>query len=560
MFPGLKKLSIKQRITMMLVGVIIYSAMVIAINHYQTLKTHENFQHMQDYQFRFIIIADKVKTKLSKIQNLQVQQVVDTIMDMETSSEAVESLLPNMLQDLTELKQYAKQSESPELKDLTKKLVLRYSMLVANGMEIDMDVIKEDSEEAFMAIEGMVAIAGKMNEELSRLIEISHRQLNVAIEKFQNNMDQRKNTLIAFGMLSMLLFIVGGLLFMRSITRRINLLVGGTQAFSENRFGYRIPDLTHECQDELCHLAHSFNGMAASIEGLIEQQKRTNEILDQKVKEQTQEIRASLKELEHANMIVMDSINYASKIQHSFLPDKSKMQATLGEHFVIWNQRDVVGGDFYWTEEVEDGFIVALIDCTGHGVPGSLMTMLAVPILNRIIKENDITSPSEILSILNRTLKNMLNREGEGLGDDGLDAGICHVNTKENLVRFAGAGIPLFYTRNEEIKEIKGERRGIGYKDTPADHLFQEHVIPMDKENSFYMATDGITEQVGGQPKRMMFGRKRLRQLLQDIHIKSKHEQKNIILETLSQYRGDEPQKDDMTCISFKIQAQGEVA
>ncbi len=540
----------------MLIGVVIYSVMITSLSLYQSHITRLEFQSMQENQFSFIGLADQIKTKLALLQNLQVQQVVDNIMEVDNEGEEIDLLLPSILKDLAKLKKFAKKNESKEILVILENINLRYSMLVGNNIELDLESIKEDNYEGFETIESMVAIAGKMNEELTNLISLSHSQLESAIESFYVDMDMRNKTIITIGIVSLVIFLFGGILFLRSISKRINLLVGGTKAFSQNEFGYRIPNLKDECQDELCDLADSFNGMAASIEDLVEQQQRSNEMLDHKVKEQTKEIRKNLTQLEKTNMIVMDSINYASKIQHSFLPNSDKINNALGEHFIIWNQRDIVGGDFYWLEELEDGFIVALIDCTGHGVPGSLMTMIAVPTLDRIIREHCIIEPALILGSLNRQLKSMLDNAGDELGDDGLDAGICYVNTKEGYLKFAGAGIPLFYTRDGEIFEIKAERKGVGYKKTSLDHEFLQERIEIDTKMSFYMATDGITEQVGGVKRRMMFGKKRLRELLKEIHIKAKHEQREIILETLSQYRGNEPQKDDMTCISFKIQSK----
>ena len=545
------KLSLTQQSYLMLLIFVLYSLSSLTMKYIQAMNTVENFQNMQEKQFKLILITDSIKIKLSKIQNKQVQHIVDTISNVETIVSTDE--LISMNQELDTLLDYAKLYKSKELESVYNKINLRYMLLLNHSKNLDLQEIKEDPEEALIAIESMIVISAKINEELSLLIDISHSQLNTAMINIGDKINKRVARIVIFGAITIFIFIVAGIAFTRSMKQKINALVTGTKAFSQNKFDYRIPVITNNDKNELTILANSFNNMAASIEELVDKQQQTNELLDNKVKEQTFKIRKNLEDLEKTNMVVMDSINYASKIQHSLLPDRKKMKNTMGEHFVIWNQRDVVGGDFYWMEEVENGFIVALIDCTGHGVPGSLMTMISVPALDKIIREYKITHPATILSMLNRSLKDMLKKGHSELGDDGLDAGICYVNTKEKKVTFSSAGIPLFYTRNNEIHEIKGERKGVGYKDTDNDHSFIEHNITIDSKMSFYMATDGITEQVGGKPRRMMFGRKRLRELLKNIHVKTKYEQKNLILETLSQYRGNEPQKDDMTCISFKI-------
>lgn len=544
------KLSITKRIYLMLLFFVLFSLASVVMKYLQSQQTVKNFQTMQEKQYKLILIADKIKTKLSEIQNIQVQSVVDAMTGVNS---VTDNQKIDISKEFNEFKEYFQRYNSKELEELYKKIDYRYQLLNQQFESLDMNDIKGDSEEAIMVIEGIIAIAGKMNEEVSSLIDISHSELKNAMVEINKNIEKRVMNMFIFNMIVVVALIMGGIWFARGIKNKIKILTDGTKAFFQKRFDYRIPVREDECYDELCRLGSSFNEMAASIEDLVEKQQKVNEILDSKVQEQTIKIRKNLEELEKTNMVVMDSINYASKIQHSLLPDRIKMKNTMGEHFVIWNQRDIVGGDFYWMEEVKDGFIVALIDCTGHGVPGSLMTMISVPALDRIIREHEITDPSMILGMLNRSIKNMLSKGENDLGDDGLDAGICYVNTKNWTVTFASAGIPLFYTKNKEIFEIKGEKKGIGYKDTDINHNFKNHSIAIDSSMSFYMATDGITEQVGGEKRRMMFGRKRLRELLKNIHVRSKYEQKEIILETLSQYRGDEPQKDDMTCISFKI-------
>lgn len=551
----LQKLSIKQRIYLMLAGGLFYSMFIVAISQYQSYKTSENFRSIQENQLRFIMMADSIKSKLSKIQNLQVRQIVDSIILHETDTTALDILLPEVMQDLKELGEYARNTGDEELIQLSKNLNLRYGLVVATGAELDYELIQEDAEEGFMAIETLIAVADKMVEELSLLISMSHENLNGAIADFKQQMKERDRTLVLVGIASMLLFLLIGVFFIKNLMSKIRALTKGTTEFSGNNFAYRIRELDEGCHDELCSLADSFNMMAGSIEELVEEQQRTNEILDERVKEKTAELQKSLDELERTNMIVMDSINYASKIQHSFLPDEQKMQKIMDEHFVIWNQRDVVGGDFYWMEEVEEGHIIALIDCTGHGVPGALMTMIAIPTLERIVKEHGLREPALIMEALNKTLKQMLKKSDNELGDDGLDAGICYVDNSNRKLYFSGAGIPLFYTHNEGVELIRGEKKGIGYADTDYNHTFKEHTIQLASDMTFYMATDGITEQVGGEKRRMMFGKKRLKKLIEEIHQDSTNRQKHIILETLNRYRGKEPQKDDMTCISFKIAA-----
>ncbi len=544
-----KSLTIKQKVVVAIFGGFLYSLFIFMFNYKILSETSENFEAINKNQIRLILLAGDVKDKLSDLQNSFVSNVLSKAIGDGGKDIDIEKLVPAVNNSLNELKKHSEASGNEELRKLSKNLNIRYTAFYSNGVDAVDNSSKENLEESIENVEALNSIADKMNEELANIIFFSRTGLNIATEGFvQKNRDRVIFSLVV-GVGAIVIFIVLGFSFARNITSRIAYLINGTNEFSKNNFGFRIKD---NCGDELCMLGNSFNSMASSIEELIEQQVRANEMLDQKVKEKTVELQKSLGELEKMNKMVMDSIVYAGKIQNSLLPKHEKMGKHLGEHFVIWNPRDVVGGDFYWMEEVEGGYLLALIDCTGHGVPGSLMTMVAVPTLDRIVNEYDVTEPSVILQMLNRMLKKMLTQDSE-LSDDGLEAGVCFVDTKNNKVVFSGARIPLFYVQNGEIEEIKGDKHGIGYKNTPDEYEFTRHEVLTQSGTSFYMTSDGLIEQVGGEEKRMVFGKKRFKEMIKDIHVKSKIEQKHLIMETISNYKGDESQRDDMTCIGFKI-------
>ncbi len=254
---------------------------------------------------------------------------------------------------------------------------------------------------------------------------------------------------------------------------------------------------------------------------------------------------------EKANKRIMASIRYASMIQNSILPNPEDVRAYLPRSFFIWEPRDVVGGDIYYTDSFENGFILAVVDCTGHGVPGAFMTMIASSGLRRIIKDEGCRDPAEILKQLNFIVKTTLHQDKKhAVSDDGLDAAVCFADTGTSTLTFAGARLPLIYFRNEELHVIKGDKQSIGYRSSAQSFNFTNHTICIEKGMSFYIYSDGYTDQLGGN-KRLSFGSKRLRELLKKIVRLPFEEQREILLQAYEEYRGKNERQDDVTVVGF---------
>jgi serine phosphatase RsbU (regulator of sigma subunit) len=260
-------------------------------------------------------------------------------------------------------------------------------------------------------------------------------------------------------------------------------------------------------------------------------------------------------ELNKVNRHINESIRYASRIQTSLLPDNSSLDGVLHDIAVGWAPRDVVGGDFYWIGRFGDRCIIAVMDCTGHGVPGAFMTAIVASVLDRILHEHCHDNPAMILQLLNRLVKASLRQEhhdqtGDIISDDGLDAAICLIDNQRGTLTYAGASIPLIYALDGHIHEVKGDRHSLGYRTSRADFAFTNHVVPMSAGMSFYLATDGVTDQIGG-PNRRLFGRRRLYDALREGQGLSMNAQMQRIFLILSDYRGQESRRDDMTFIGF---------
>ncbi len=301
-----------------------------------------------------------------------------------------------------------------------------------------------------------------------------------------------------------------------------------------------------------------FNSLFMKFQNAALRLKEINVSLEQKVADRTIEIsmknkqlNEAMSDLEESNRKTIDSIQYAQRIQNSLLPDENEWNKFPLKHFIIWQPRDIVGGDIYHVEDVSSGFVVALFDCTGHGVPGALITMIAMSAIRRITIDEGCLDPAEILSRLNTVVKTSLHQDTDfASSDDGLDAAICYVNTESNTLTYAGARMKLTFIQDNRLTIIKGDRQSIGYKRSDPAFGFNNHTIQIQKGMVFYLYSDGITDQLGGE-KQFPFGNRRIGDLLLAHHTRTFAEQQNIILNTYDEYKGNGEQQDDMTIIGF---------
>ena len=255
-----------------------------------------------------------------------------------------------------------------------------------------------------------------------------------------------------------------------------------------------------------------------------------------------------------------ESIEYASLIQGSLIPDNEVFRRYFKEYFTIWHPKDVVGGDIYLFDELrnEDECILMVIDCTGHGVPGAFVTMLVKAIERQIaaIIAGDINmdvSPAWCLKYFNKNMKKLLQQEdSNSISNAGFDGQILYYNKKESIVKCASARNEIFYVQNKEIHTIKGDRHSVGYKDSDAEFEFKEHIIDVSVPTNIYLSSDGYWDQLGGE-KGFSFGKKRLKKLIDDIKDESMAEQQEEFIYTLQDYQGEMDRQDDITFIGLKV-------
>jgi len=261
----------------------------------------------------------------------------------------------------------------------------------------------------------------------------------------------------------------------------------------------------------------------------------------------------SHEDLQEANSQIMDSIDYARSIQSAILPPDERLRYLLDDYFVIWSPRDVIGGDLYWVEGSKEELVLAVMDCTGHGVPGAIMTMIAATSLNRALHEIGFGDPGALLGRMNILVRDTLTRRPEGrLYDDGLDMGICRIDRRSREATFAGGRISLFICSDGKADEIKGDPESIGYQSCDPDYCFRNHCIQLKNHTNVYLTTDGLIEQIGGRLK-LPFGKSHFIRFISDNYGKPLLDQKHLLYDEFIDYRGEEDQRDDVTVLGFRI-------
>lgn len=259
--------------------------------------------------------------------------------------------------------------------------------------------------------------------------------------------------------------------------------------------------------------------------------------------------------LQKKNEAVTNSINYAKRLQAALLPSRFTLLDTFKEVFVLYKPKDIVSGDFYWFSRKGNLTIVAVADCTGHGVPGGLLSMMGNTLLNEIVNQKNITSPKEILVHLNRSIVETLGQKNVNLKtqDDGMDIGILVFDKDSQEVTFAGANHSLTIVSSGKAETIYGDLFGIGGFIKNISKDFSEQKLgPMSPNSMLYMYSDGYFDQFGG-PEHKKFMSRRFINLLTEESAKPCDDQKKALEETFNNWKGDEPQIDDVLILGIRV-------
>lgn len=278
---------------------------------------------------------------------------------------------------------------------------------------------------------------------------------------------------------------------------------------------------------------------------------KVNRELEDKVKERTREIQNQKEQIEKQNKEIKYSFDYAKRIQSTVLPPSDVFETLFAEHFIFFKPRDIVSGDFYWISQKEQKIIITASDCTGHGVPGSLMSMLGITMLHEIVNEKDFNRSDKILNELRTNIARTLKQEGKpGEQKDGMDMVLLIYDRTTGELEFSGANNPMYIIRKGKMIEYKGNNMPVAYYDNMTD--FTRHTIKLQKGDKVYLFTDGFPDQFGG-PDGKKFKYKPFKELLLEVHERPMEEQRRILGMVFDEWKGNLDQIDDVLVIGLRF-------
>jgi serine phosphatase RsbU (regulator of sigma subunit) len=278
------------------------------------------------------------------------------------------------------------------------------------------------------------------------------------------------------------------------------------------------------------------------------------------IQAKSEEVQAKNEEVDAKNRQVTASITYAKRIQTAMLPSPEELKNAFPNSFVLFKPKDIVSGDFYWLGQKDNKIILGALDCTGHGVSGAFMSLIGNNLLDDLIMNKNIFMPHQILDRLNLGVISFLKQQNQNSVQDGMDAGLCMFDKTTNELHFAGAHHSLYYVKDNELHEVKGNRMDIG--GVRRKEIFDLHSFKADKKTCFYLFSDGYPDQFGGKEDRK-YGKKRLRELLLKNHHLSFEEQYKVFDHTIEDWRQNgkirNKQTDDILLIGFNLEGLSNV-
>ncbi|RLD84904.1 MAG: hypothetical protein DRJ07_04245, partial [Bacteroidetes bacterium] len=292
---------------------------------------------------------------------------------------------------------------------------------------------------------------------------------------------------------------------------------------------------------------------------LLEIQKEVVEEKNTELNAQNEEINAQNEkltvqrdQLSEQNNSINESILYAKRIQTAVLPRQVYIDEILPENFILFKPRDEVSGDFYWVKQISGFIVIAAADCTGHGVPGAILSMLGMSFLSEIAQKRKITEANKVLNELRKKIKQALRQTGKkGEADDGMDIALCVLDTKTNMLQYSGANNPLYLIQNGEFKEIKADRMPIGYYPNEKP-TFTNHEIQLKDGDVFFLFSDGYMDQFGGE-KGFKYKSSNFQQFLFEHHSRPMILQKELLEQELKNWMKGHEQTDDILVMGVRV-------
>lgn len=397
----------------------------------------------------------------------------------------------------------------------------------------------------------------KTNTALKAQIDLLAEELLTEVQEFASWSDVYKvkitNRVRRYSILILILTLVIGVILSIWIsnvfTRRITILSDNISRFIGSQFLEQEPIKVRYRQDEVGKLIGDFEFLKAEIAEQFNQ-------LEVKVYERTEELNLQKEILSGHNVKMRDSLNYAKQIQEAVLPNERYIQKTFPEHFIFFQPRDIVSGDFYWFKRIQyrehNLSILAVADCTGHGVPGGFMSMLGISFLNDLVSRKDVDSPAYILNQLReKVIHQLTHHDNYRTVDDGMDIALVVIDHDRRTISYSGAFRDLYLIRDMDVKRINGDRMPIG-KFGKDNKSFTQTDLLYEDDDMLYLFTDGMADQIGGASNKK-FMRKRMQKLMEEISELPIHKQREKVHESFFSWKGLAEQTDDVLFVGFRL-------
>ncbi len=285
----------------------------------------------------------------------------------------------------------------------------------------------------------------------------------------------------------------------------------------------------------------------------LRMEKNNVELRNIEIVAQKRELEIKQQELEVKNTQIMDSINYAKRLQRTILVNEDLFNEKFAEHFILLKPKDIVSGDFFWIRESEHFVYFSAVDCTGHGVPGAFMSIVCNRLLNMAVDEYEFNDAGKMLQYLHNQLLHMMRPGLEERMRDGMDLALCIIDKKNNDMSFAGAHNPLFLYRDGELTVVDADKKHVGFAfRTKKDQTFTNHKIELKQGDQLYMFTDGYSDQFGGNDKRKYF-QANFQKFIANIAISDMDTQYNQLVNEFLDWKGEHEQIDDVLVMGVKI-------
>lgn len=460
----------------------------------------------------------------------------------------------------SDIRRYKRVLDSYGTNDPYEAEAMDYLMDMLKPLRVNVDKIINLAEsgrfdEAANMLDGNFRdVANDISIDLSNLIKILEMQAYKEYEyasytAAQNRMNSLEFLVIGAFALSFIAYFI-----VRSVTVPLSETSMILDRIAKGNFDSKVRG---EYAGEFAGIRDSVNTMAVGIKSFLNSKLEAERNVNKAMLD-IQEVELAKGRAEAANEALISSINYASKIQKNLIPKDTLFKEAFSDYSVIWSPRDIVGGDIYWLKNFDEGTVLCVCDCTGHGTPGALLTMLVVSAFESTVGEHNYRDTADILWSLDSKLVNILNTNDAAIEsqksvlnfNDGCDLAVLYIS-KDGSVSMSAGNMHVFICDGNEVTQIKGQRLfvGDGKLESPEDVNVTR--VPQNPNNKFYVASDGLYDQIGSVHIRP-FGYKTFKKVILENHNESQAVISQKVWEAFETYRGDHFRRDDVQLITFK--------